>query len=243
MAKLIHTDMSGKAERERKALVLGCGRGYRGGMTESALQPPASRRGKRRDSLTPQDWISAAREVLIREGAERVLVEPLAEKLGVSRGSFYWHFADRSALLEALLELWRETAHEPMRAVAADKQLSPVERYEQFMRVWVKGEPYCPDLDLAIRRWALVDANVAREVRKMDLMRIKLLTDIFTDMGYDPDEALVRARIAYFHQIGYYATDVRDGPQQRERLWPLHVKVMAGDAPKKTAARPARKKR
>lgn len=202
-------------------------------MSESVATASEPRRAKKRDALTPQDWINAAREVLITEGIERVRVEPLAEKLKVSRGSFYWHFTDRAALLKALLELWRETAHEPMRAVAADKGLPPIERYEEFMRVWVRGEPYCPELDLAIRRWALVDAEVAREVRKMDLMRIKLLTDIFSDMGYDDEEALVRGRIAYFHQIGYYATDVRDKPQQRERLWPLHVKVMAGAAPRK----------
>jgi AcrR family transcriptional regulator len=190
----------------------------------------SARGGKKRDMLTPQDWINAAREILVHEGAERVRIEPLAEKLGVSRGSFYWHFEDRAALLEALLDLWRETAHEPMRAVAADRSLDPVARYEKFMRVWVQGEPYCPVLDLAIRRWALVDPEVAREVNKMDKMRIKLLTDIFHDMGYDADEALVRARITYFHQIGYYATDVRDTPQRRSRLWPIYVKVMAGAA-------------
>jgi AcrR family transcriptional regulator len=184
--------------------------------------------GRREGSLSRQDWIDAARQVLITEGIERVKVEPLAEQLGVSRGSFYWHFEDRQALLDALLALWRQSALEPMRAVADDKQLSAFERYERFMRVWVQGEPYNPNYDLAIRRWALVAPEVARIVKKTDQARIKLLTGIFRDMGHAPDEAFIRARIAYFHQIGYYATDVRESPRQRARYWPLYAKILAG---------------
>jgi AcrR family transcriptional regulator len=192
------------------------------------VAPMKKTRGRREGSLSRQDWIDAAREVLIKEGIERVKVEPLAEKLNVSRGSFYWHFADRQALLDALLDLWKETALEPMRAVVDEKDLTPVERYEKFMRVWVQGEPYCPIYDLSIRRWALVSPEVARVIKKVDDTRIKLLTGIFKDMGHDPDEAFIRARITYFHQIGYYATDVQESAKKREKYWPLYVKILAG---------------
>jgi AcrR family transcriptional regulator len=182
----------------------------------------------KRESLSRQDWIDAAREVLIGDGIERVKVEPLADKLKVSRGSFYWHFKDRKDLLDTLLKVWHETALEPMRAVAGERDMDPVQRYDQFMRVWVQGEPYCPSYDLAIRRWALVDEDVARIVKKTDRARIKLLTDIFHDMGFEEDEAFVRARVVYFHQIGYYATDTSDSPKQREKYWPIYRRVMAG---------------
>ncbi len=191
--------------------------------------PVKKTRGRRVGSLSREDWIEAARAVLISEGIERVKIEPLAERLGVSRGSFYWHFTDRQALLDALLALWQETAFEPMRAVAQDGALSPRARYETFMRVWVQGEPYCPIYDLAIRRWAMVAPAVSRVVKKADEARIKLLAGLFKDMGHGPDEAFIRARIAYFHQVGYYATDVRESASKRERFWPLYMKILAGE--------------
>lgn len=185
-------------------------------------------RGQREGSLSRQDWIEAAREVLIKDGIERVKVEPLAERLKVSRGSFYWHFVDHQALLDALLSLWEETALEPMRAVSTEPALTAAQRYEKFMRVWVQGEPYCPIFDLSIRRWAMVSPDVSRVIKRVDDARIGLLTDIFRDMGHEPDEAFIRARITYFHQIGYYASDVHESAETRERYWPLYVKILAG---------------
>ena len=183
---------------------------------------------RRSGALSRQDWIEAARQVLITDGIERVKVEPLAEKLRLSRGSFYWHFKNHQDLLDALLAQWKETALEPMSAVAEDRSLGPVERYEKFWRVWVRGEPHCPVYDLAIRRWALVDPGVARLVKRTDQARIKMLTSIFSEMGHPPEEAMVRARIAYFHQIGYYAANMRESDRKRSELWPLYVKILAG---------------
>lgn len=189
------------------------------------IRRPFQRR--RPTTLGPDDWLDAARDVLIHEGIERVKIEPLADKLNVSRGSFYWHFTDRQALLDALLNQWQETALAPMQAVAADETLDAHDRYERFMRVWVQGEPSFPVYDLAIRRWALVSPEVQHVVRKTDLNRIKMLTSIFRDMGYDSDEAMIRARIAYFHQVGYYATDLRESRKRREKYWPLYAKILA----------------
>lgn len=196
--------------------------------TESSTRSGGSEDRARAGSLTRQDWINAAHDVLISEGIERVKVEPLATRLNVSRGSFYWHFKSRQDLLDALVERWQETALEPMRAAASDPQLGPVERYEKFMRVWVQGEPYCPNFDLAIRRWALVDEKVQEIVRATDKSRIKMLTGIFREMGYDRDEALVRARIAYYHQIGYYTINEQDPPNKRKQYWPLYLKILTG---------------
>ena len=182
----------------------------------------------REGTLSKKDWIDAAREMLIKSGIERVKVEPLAAHLGVSRGSFYWHFRDRQELLDQLIEDWLQTALEPMRAVANEHDLNPVDRFEKFMRVWVQGEPYCPIYDLAIRRWALVSQDVSKIVKKMDNDRIALLTTIFTDMGHDADEAFIRARIAYFHQVGYYATDTQESVKQREHFWPYYARILSG---------------
>jgi AcrR family transcriptional regulator len=87
-------------------------------------------RGRERRTLTRADWIGAAIDALARDGLRAVAVEPLAERLGATKGSFYWHFRDRSALLEAAVEHWERTAtDEPLAELArvADAQ----ERYRQ----------------------------------------------------------------------------------------------------------------
>src|ERR1700733_10285364 len=116
----------------------------------------------REGALTRKDWLDAAREMLIESGIERVKVAPLAAHLGVSRGSFYWHFRDRKELLDLLVSGWLETALETMRAVVDERDLTAVDRFEKFMRVWVQGEPYCPIYDLAIRRWAQFSKDIAK---------------------------------------------------------------------------------
>jgi AcrR family transcriptional regulator len=67
-------------------------------------------RHRERRTLTRADWTEAALDALARDGLRAVAVEPLAERLGATKGSFYWHFRDRNALLEAAVTLWERTA-------------------------------------------------------------------------------------------------------------------------------------
>ncbi|MBS2963624.1 TetR/AcrR family transcriptional regulator [Actinocrinis puniceicyclus] len=84
-------------------------------MRDSILAPdPAPRAGRirprERKTLTRTDWIGAALDALARDGLRAVAVEPLAERLGATKGSFYWHFRDRKALLEAAVAHWERTS-------------------------------------------------------------------------------------------------------------------------------------
>ena len=63
--------------------------------------------GSPRPTLSPEDWTRAATEVLVDQGIDHVRVDVLAGQLGVTRGSFYWHFRDREALLRSVLQTWR----------------------------------------------------------------------------------------------------------------------------------------
>ena len=63
-----------------------------------------------RSQLTPESWIDAATDVLVDQGIDHVRVDVLATRLGVTRGSFYWHFKDREELLRSVLKAWRERA-------------------------------------------------------------------------------------------------------------------------------------
>src|ERR671911_1826652 len=81
----------------------------------------------RAGTLTAEDWIEAAYRAMAEGGVEAVAVEPLARKLGVTKGSLYWHFEDRKALLEALLERWERESTEA-RIAAARQVADPRER-------------------------------------------------------------------------------------------------------------------
>ena len=96
------------------------------------------------------------------------------------------------------------------------------------MHVWVDENPFSPLLDLAVRDWSRTSKKLAREVTEMDSLRMALLTRAFRALGYSADESLVRARITYFHQIGYYTLSFKEDAAERRRYQPLYGRVLLG---------------
>lgn len=185
-----------------------------------------TRRGIRR-LLGPQDWLVAARVVLIAGGVASVKVERLARRLRVTRGSFYWHFSNRSQLLSELLRFWEQA-----NSNAFERALSRngLDDFLAFINVWIDEKDYSPAFDTAVRDWARTSREAADAVHRTDKRRVNILNRIFIDMGYAEAEALVRARITYFHQVGYYAIEIQEDPQRRRELAPVYVEVLAGAA-------------
>ena len=87
---------------------------------------------------------------------------------------------------------------------------------------------YEPKWDGAVRDWARTSATVLKAVRAVDQQRIRVLEKIFLNMGYRGLEALIRARITYYHQVGYYALGVREPRRVRRRLLPYYARVLTG---------------
>ena len=92
----------------------------------------------------------------------------------------------------------------------------------------IEETDYNPGYDIAVRDWARNDPKVARTVRRIDDRRISLLQRIFRDFGYTEAEAFIRARVTYFHQVGYYAMRVRESQEQRLAYAPLYLDILAG---------------
>ena len=84
--------------------------------------------------------------------------------------------------------------------------------------MWIDDEDYSPEYDSAVRDWARRSADVARTVHKVDKERIRLIERIFHNLGYDGLEAHIRARVTYYHQVGYYALAVHESRPTRRRL-------------------------
>lgn len=190
-------------------------------------------RGDPTGTLTTQDWINAARIMLIQEGVNAVKIDRLARACKVTRGGFYWRFRDRAELLDVLLDDWATANTAPLlKALAGDD--SPTARFRRLARVWMEERAFNPDYDTAVRHWALIDRKVAAVVHRVDQQRIDAFTTLFRDYGYEEDEALVRARVTYFHQVGYYAMGIRAADPRRNELTPLYLRVLIGRPPSRS---------
>lgn len=195
-----------------------------------------------RSSIGRDVWIDAARSELVRHGVLGVKIGRLARRLRVTRGGFYWHFKNRADLLRQLLADWEATNTAPFeRVISTDG--NGIREFQAVVDLWVSEKDYSPAFDTAVRDWARKSKEVAAAVHRADNKRIEVLRRIFLDMGYADPEALVRARIAYFHQVGYYTLGIVDDPIRRLQLVPTYVAVLAGTpararSPSKAAANP-----
>lgn len=194
-----------------------------------AQRPRRATSGNARQPLSREDWIAAARAELIRGGVDAVKVDRLARRMRVTRGSFYWHFTSRADLLRALLESWERAGIASFERVLGDRDSrnGPAE-FLAFANLWIEETEFVPGYDTAVRDWARTSREVAAVVRRVDQRRIDVLHRIFMDLGFVEPEALVRARITYFHQIGYYAIDMQEVPGRRRELAPTYLQVLSG---------------
>jgi AcrR family transcriptional regulator len=160
-----------------------------------------------RAQLSAQDWTDAALRALADGGVAAVRVDVLARGLGVTRGSFYWHFADRDALLRAALEQWERTVTaqviERMENVA-----DPLARFEQLVRA-AFGAEAIPGLQPAIMAHASHPV-VEPVLRRVTARRIDFIAEIYQDLGLTPTAARRRAIICYATYLGWL--DLRRGP-------------------------------
>ena len=179
-------------------------------------------------ALTKKDWVTGARRLLIGRGITNVKVEPLAKILKVTTGSFYWHFSGREELYDHLLRDWIDSNTAPLHQAVEAAGSDPRQQYLAFFGVWVLERNFDPAYDSAIRDWARTSKKVARTLRQIDDDRIKLLIEIFENFGYQGVDAEMRGRVTYYHQVGYYAMNVRESRGKRLELAPYYADILTG---------------
>jgi AcrR family transcriptional regulator len=154
------------------------------------------------ERLDADAWTDAALAELGTHGIDRVRVEVLAKRLGVTKGSFYWHFKDRDALLVRMLERWRHRATLSL-IERLDRQLSsPAERLRELLRLPLKGQRavLAADIELAVRLWGRSDERAREALAGVDEVRLGYITQQFVAGGMPPAEARARAVLAYSYQ-------------------------------------------
>ncbi len=156
-----------------------------------------------RASLTPEAWIDAATEVLVDQGIDHVRVDVLATQLGVTRGSFYWHFRDREDLLRRVLQAWRDRATVSLTRRLESDRSDPHEQLRNAASLPFRGRAAAKAarIELAIRAWARRDDMAREAVDEADAARLAHHERIFTALGFPPEEARGRAFLMYGYEV------------------------------------------
>ena len=155
--------------------------------------------------LTPEDWIRAAIEGLLKRGAQGVRIASLARELGVTPGSFYWHFRDRDAFRDEVLQYWVKQMI-ARAASAAGHVGSGVEQLRALPDILMDRR--LPDYDTAMRTWALSESVVAAAVAKADELRMRRLTGMLNEAGFSREDAALRAQILFWTFLGSVGSDL-----------------------------------
>ena len=155
------------------------------------------------DQLSAKDWLDQGLKALARHGFTALKAEPLAKAMGVSRGSFYWHFADIGAFHAAILKHWREVAAEQIIA-----GLEAAARDGNPLSLLVRGAfGSKPTLEKAVRGWAAIDPRARAAVQAIDRRRIDYIEHMLRQAGLQADTAFARAQILYWAYLGFALSD------------------------------------
>jgi AcrR family transcriptional regulator len=168
---------------------------------------------------TPRtSWIEEGLRTLGIGGPDAVRIEVLAQALGVTKGGFYWHFDDRRALLEEMLDTWER--------VVTDEVIDRVEAgggdaREKLRRLSAiaNSSDAMVRVELAIRDWARRDRAVAKRLKRLDNRRMDYLRSLFGEFCADADEVEARAMLHFSLFIGnHFITAGHDGRSRGEVL-------------------------
>lgn len=171
-------------------------------MTSTIASPPKSGlvKSERAGRLSANDWAQAALDLIAEQGVSAVAVEPLARRLGVTKGSFYWHFPSRDALLIAALERWekmeQETVFGQLEAVA-----DPRERLRALFSM--VAHEYKAHIIYSELLKALDHPAVQPVIGRVSTRRLDYLTASFRQAGLGRNDAQNRARLAYAAYVGF----------------------------------------
>jgi AcrR family transcriptional regulator len=146
-------------------------------------------------------WVEQGLRALAAGGVDAVRVEALAKSLGVTKGGFYGYFADRDALLEAMLDVWEREATDDVITQVERTYDDARDRARMAGRLTFSGDRLLP-IDLAIRDWARRDQAVAERLRRVDNKRMDLLREVIGSFCPDPDEVEARSLLAFCAAIG-----------------------------------------
>jgi len=148
-----------------------------------------------RSRLSREEWLMRALEILAEQHNAQLRIDELVKRMGVTKGSFYWHFKDRNDFLMQLLDYWvyefNEKVPEEINKTVGDRDAKTRLRFLLAYLV----EHDCARYDMLVRSWAAQDPGVGKVLVKIDKLRLNTVQALFTEMGFSEADARIRARI------------------------------------------------
>ncbi|MFE9660618.1 TetR family transcriptional regulator [Streptomyces sp. NPDC005955] len=186
---------------------------------------------------TPRErWIEEGLRALAEAGPDAVRVEALAKRIGVTKGGFYGYFADRDALLVAMLDVWeRESTHDVIDRIEEEGG-DPKSRAQRAGELSFSDDRLLP-VDLAVRAWARHDEAVAERLRRVDNRRMALLRAAMGTFCTDAEEVEARSLLAFCAAIGAHFLAAEHGGFTRAQVLDRAADLLL-DRPRDAAVAP-----
>ncbi|CUH53965.1 TetR/AcrR family transcriptional regulator [Shimia marina] len=176
--------------------------------------------------LSKDDWLQAGCVALTEAGPKALKAEPLARRLGTTKGSFYWHFEDVPTFHRALMQMWKNRAYEDI-VTLLDQQDSPVLKLRQLAQIAGSGAPEefgGLGLEPAIRAWARESEAVAQAVGDVDRKRMGYVQELFEAIGLTNPEL---TRLLYAAFVGMEELSTHDQADNSSALGTLVDLILA----------------
>jgi AcrR family transcriptional regulator len=173
---------------------------------------------------TPRSgWIEEGLRALAAGGRDAVRIEPLAQALGVTKGGFYWHFEDRRALLEEMLDTWERLVIDEVIERVEGGGGDARDKLRRLFRMASASDEVL-EIELAIRDWGRRDKAVAKRLKRVDNRRMAYMRSLFGAFCPDDDDVEVRCVLAFSVFIGSHFIAADHGLRSREEVLALAMR-------------------
>ena len=159
-----------------------------------------------------QDWVDGALPLLSNGGIDAVRIEPLAKQLGVSKGSFYWHFENRAALLQSLLQQWEQLGTSAIIELVERQGSDPTSQLRALAEASCTADPVANAVEVGVRTWGQTDPVAAEAVARVDKRRLDYVTRLLVSAGLPRPLARRRTLLFYRMIIGATTWQLAGGP-------------------------------
>jgi AcrR family transcriptional regulator len=179
---------------------------------------------------TPRSsWIDEGLRALAAGGPDAVRIEPLAQALGVTKGGFYWHFDDRRALLEEMLDTWeRVMVDEVIERVESEREGEGGDARAKLRRLFAlaASSDELLAIDLAVRDWSRREQTVAERLRRVDNRRMDYMRSLFAAFCPDEEDVETRCMLAFSLWIGNHFIAADHGARSRADVLKLAMRQL-----------------
>ncbi len=166
--------------------------------------------------LKVEDWLKQALETLDNEGIHKVNVEHLARQLGVTKGSFYWHFKNHETLIREMLDYWARTLTTNIIERSVQDSNDAKEIFLKLITIITTEK--VGRYETAIRAYARHNGKARSTIQKVDQQRLQYITSLFTDMNFTQADAEVRARLALYYQVAEQGIFLKESKKKLKNL-------------------------